>query len=418
MSTERQLAAVMFTDIFGYTSKMGNNLEKTLELVRISREIQKPLVEKYHGKWIKEMGDGVLARFNTALDAVNCALDIQKMARAELDAKLRIGIHLGDIVIENDDIYGDGVNVASRLESMADPGGIYLSNAVFQAIQGQSDVQTEFLGEVEFKNVAYSVRTYAVQGVGLPLPEYKEKGKVLKKGNPKKTTYTIVAALVLAVIGIFFIYLFPKLNVGGPEAEKPEAPSTLVYNPGINRSIAVLPFADMSPNGDQEWFSDGMMEEILNSLVQIEDLNVISRTTAMRYKGSEKSLKEIGKELGVAHILEGSVRRLDDQLRITVQLIDVESDLHLWSENYDRTMEDVFAIQSEVAQQIAASLHADISPETRLRIERQPTSVIGRCWIRWDFQNLIRGLNGCMVGFLKLFSEYRSPQSIVSAEFP
>ena len=174
MSQSRQLAAIMFTDIVGYTSLMGKDSTKALELIRINKKIQKPLVEKHHGQWLKEMGDGALAKFGTALDAVLCAVDIQKAARAELDAQLRIGIHSGDITIENDDVYGDGVNVASRLESIADPGGIYISDAIEKAIRGQSDVQAKYLGESKLKNVDYGVRTYAVQGVGLPVPEVKD----------------------------------------------------------------------------------------------------------------------------------------------------------------------------------------------------------------------------------------------------
>ena len=170
----RQLAAIMFTDIVGYTALMGKDSNKALELIRISKEIQKPLVEKHNGKWLKEMGDGAMAQFSTALDAVNCSIEIQKTARGELDAKLRIGIHLGDVTVEEDDVHGDGVNVASRLESIADAGGIYVSDAIEKAIKGQSDVQAKYLGEVKLKNVAYGVRTYALQGVGLPVPEVKD----------------------------------------------------------------------------------------------------------------------------------------------------------------------------------------------------------------------------------------------------
>ena len=170
----RQLAAIMFTDIVGYTALMGKDTAKALELVRISKEIQKPLVEKHNGKWLKEMGDGAMAQFSTALDAVNCSIEIQEVARAKLDGKLRIGIHSGDITIEDDDVYGDGVNVASRLESIADPGGIYISDSIEKAIRGLGDVQAKYFGEIKLKNVAYGVRTYAVQGVGLPVPEVKD----------------------------------------------------------------------------------------------------------------------------------------------------------------------------------------------------------------------------------------------------
>lgn len=153
---------------------MGKDSTKALELVRINKEIQKPLVEKHNGKWLKEMGDGALAQFNSALDAVNCAIEIQKFARAELDAKLRIGVHLGDVTVEEDDVHGDGVNVASRLESITDPGGIYISESIEKAIRGRSEIQAKYLGEIKLKNVDYDVRTYALQGVGLPVPILKE----------------------------------------------------------------------------------------------------------------------------------------------------------------------------------------------------------------------------------------------------
>ena len=171
MSSSRQLAAIMFTDIVGYTALMGKDSNKALELIRISKEIQRPLVEKHNGRWLKEMGDGSLSSFGSALDAVNCSIEIQESARAKLDGKLRIGIHLGDVTVEEDDVYGDGVNVASRLESIADPGGIYISDAIEKAIRGQTDVQAKLLGEVSLKNVDYGVKTYALQGVGLPVPK-------------------------------------------------------------------------------------------------------------------------------------------------------------------------------------------------------------------------------------------------------
>jgi len=205
----RQLAAIMFTDIVGYTALMGKDSEKALELIRISKEIQKPLVEKHNGKWLKEMGDGAMAQFSTALDAVNCSIDIQETARAKLDAKLRIGIHLGDVAVEEDDVHGDGVNVASRLESIADAGGIYISDAIEKAIQGQSDVQAKYLGEVKLKNVSYGVRTYALQGVGLPVPEVKTEKQVsghfiaeLKRRGVVRAgaTYVVLSLLLILLV--------------------------------------------------------------------------------------------------------------------------------------------------------------------------------------------------------------------------
>jgi TolB-like protein/class 3 adenylate cyclase len=449
---KRKLAAIMFTDIVGYTVIMGKDSSKAMELVRESVGFQKPLVEKHNGKWIKEMGDGALAQFNTALDAVKCAVEIQRASRADFEADIRIGIHLGDITIENEDVYGDGVNVASRLEVIADPGGIYISDAIEKAIRGQSNVQAKYLGEIKLKNVDYDVRTYALQGVGLPVPNLKENKKlsgrllaeiqrrgVLRAG----VTYVILSLLLIlllpyakslidppswssTVLYTILISGFPiamylawnyerspegfvrtnsKQSWQNPYKKSQKKPLTgnliLVVMAIIiaftylqprylnksnntigsiaetnirDKSIAVLPFTNMSNDPDQEYFSDGMMEEILNNLVKIPDLKVISRTTAMRYKGSTKSLREIGLELGVASILEGSVRKYENKVRITVQLIDVNTDHHLWSESYDRYFDDIFVIQSEVAQKVASSLQADVQPEVRLRIESQPTS--------------------------------------------
>jgi len=451
--SQRQLAAIMFTDLVGYTALMGKDSDKALELVRVSKEIQKPLVEKHNGKWLKEMGDGALAQFSSALDAVNCSIEIQEIARGKLDAKLRIGIHLGDVTVENEDVYGDGVNVASRLESIADPGGIYISESIEKAIQGQTDVQAKYLGEVKLKNVAYGVRTYAVQGVGLPIPEVSQEKElsghlwaelqrrgVIRAGttflmislllilllpygesmvgfpvwtktalitalligfplamylawnyeqspegfvrttsqqswqNPYKasqrkpmTSNVIIIGLVLVIV---FMYLYPRFLSADRSQEPTETTSE---TPIIDKSIAVIPFVNMSNDPDQEYFSDGMMEEILNHLVKIEDLLVISRTSVMRYKGTTKSSSEIAQELGVATILEGSVRKAGDRVRITVQLINGSTNMHLWSETYDREFTDVFAIQSEVAQQIANILQATIDPEVIKQLESKPT---------------------------------------------
>ncbi len=210
----RQLAAIMFTDIVGYTAMMGKDSNKALESVHQSIHIQKPLVELHNGKWLKEMGDGAMAQFGSALDAVNCALEIQRTSRADFEADLRIGIHLGDITIENNDVYGDGVNVAARLESIADPGGIYISESIEKAIRGQSNVQAKYLGEVNLKNVDYGVRTYALQGVGLPVPELKEKAElsgrlfteIIRRG-------VIRAGIIYILISLLLVLLEPFVSI-------------------------------------------------------------------------------------------------------------------------------------------------------------------------------------------------------------
>jgi len=362
MSRSRQLAAIMFTDIVGYTALMGKDSNKALELVRISKEIQKPLVEKHHGQWLKEMGDGALAKFGTALDAVNCALEIQRRSRADFDGKLRIGIHLGDIIIENDDVYGDGVNIASRLESIADPGGIYISESIEKAIQGQTNVQAKYLGEIRLKNVAYGVRTYAVQGVGLPIPEVKEDkelsghfwAEVQRRGVIRAAVAYIVVALLLIlllreaqnwmtfpdlsltilvttlavcfplalylawnyerspegfvrttskqswqnplkprqrkpltgtvivaglVVAIMVMYFYPRRM----SSDNNPVPATFNADvPILDKSIAILPFINMSGDPEQEALCDGLTEEIIHHLSQIKSFDkVISRSSIM-----------------------------------------------------------------------------------------------------------------------------------------
>ncbi len=431
----------MFTDIVGYTALMGKDSASALELIRINKKIQKPLVEKHHGQWLKEMGDGALAKFGTALDAVLCAVDIQKAARADLDGKLRIGIHSGDITIVNDDVYGDGVNVASRLESIADPGGIYISDAIEKAIRGQSDIKAKYLGESKLKNVDYGVPTYAVQGVGLPVPEVKDIkelyghfwAEVQRRGvirvavsylvtafflvllweqvydwglnlpqwsmtllrivlgiglpvalylawnyekspegfvrttspqswqNPLKasqrkplTGSLIIVGLVLIIV---IMYLFSQPDTA-EQSLKPVEPK--LKSPVTDKSIAVIPFVDMSPEGDHEWFSDGISEELLNALVRIPGLKVVGRTSSWTYKGvTNKDLKEIGKELGVGTVLEGSVRKSGANIRITAQLVNTKDGFHLWSHTYDRELTDIFAVQDEITAAIveAMSVH-------------------------------------------------------------
>ena len=467
----RQLAAIMFTDIVGYTALMGKDSAKALELIRISKEIQKPLVEKHNGKWLKEMGDGALAQFSSAIDAVNCSIEIQKLARGELDAKLRIGIHLGDVTVEENDVHGDGVNVAARLESIADPGGIYISESIEKAIQGQSDIQAKYLGEIKLKNVAYSVRTYAVQGVGLPVPDFHDKKElsghlwaemerrgVIRAsliyilisllliliiplvqssinfpewfrnalittlgigfpiaiflawryerspegfvratskeswGNPfnasmrKPLTGNVVLGSLLIAILILFIY--PKIT---PDLKSKENTKDV---PSTDKSIAILPFANMSNDPEQEYFSDGMSEEIINKLSQIEDLRVIARTSAFAFKGKDEDMREIGRKLNVAHLLEGSVRKAGNRIRITAQLISVNDGSHLWSQSYDREMEDantIFAIQDEISLSIVDHLKVNL-------LGKEKTAIVKRYTEDFEAYNLyLKGRNSAQM---------------------
>ncbi len=371
MNTQRQLVAIMFTDIVGYTALMGKDSEKAMELVDVSMEIQKPLVEKHHGKWLKEMGDGAMAQFTSALDAVNCALEIQENARVKLDARLRIGIHSGDITIKNNDIYGDGVNVAARLESIADPGGIYISESIEKAIRGQTGIQSKFLGEIQLKNVDYGVRTYALQGAGLPAPDLKDKkptggllGQMKQPGAARVRVISILIGLLL--IGFLGWIAYNKyIDHTGNDASN------------IEKSIAVLPFRNDSPNEDNLYFCNGIMEGILDHLAKIPELTVISRTSVEQYRENPPSMAEIARELNVNYILEGSVLRIGDRVQISAQLINALEDKHLWSDQFDKNIESaeiIFEVLAEVTQNIGRALKATISPELQERIEAVPTA--------------------------------------------
>jgi class 3 adenylate cyclase len=189
----------MFADIVGYTALMGSDTEKALDLLHKNRDIQKPLIEKYGGKWLKEMGDGILAQFNSAIDSEHCALEIQRTAKIALDGQIRIGIHLGDVTIEDGDVFGDGVNIASRLQSIADPGGIYVSESVHHVIRGSTDIHSQFLGEVQLKNVDYLVKTYYLEGEGLPRPSKKRKKELFRRER-RSILKTICSYLIFVLI--------------------------------------------------------------------------------------------------------------------------------------------------------------------------------------------------------------------------
>ena len=297
MAQNRQLAAIMFTDIVGYTTLMGSDEQKAFELLNKNRQIQKPIIEEFQGRFIKELGDGTLAIFNTVSDAVYAAMKIREAGNISKDIKLRIGIHLGEVVFENEDVFGDGVNIASRIQQIATPGGIYISESVYNNVFNKQDIITRYVKQETLKNVREPMKIYEI------IADSKSPGTTMKEQTKKS----------------------------------------------MRKSIAVLPFVNMSNDPDQEYFSDGMAEEILNSLVHIKDLRVAGRTSSYQFKGKNVDLREVGDKLGVSTVLEGSVRKQGNRVRITSQLINVDDGFHLWSERYDRDMDDIFAIQDEIA---------------------------------------------------------------------
>ena len=322
---ERRLAAIMFTDLVGYTALGQKNESLSLALVEEQRKLVRPILSRHHGREVKTIGDGFLVEFHSALDAVRCAYEIQRAARefnvsipAEQRIRLRAGIHLGDVVESRDDISGDAVNVASRIESLAEDGGVCLTRQVYDQVQNKFQLPFLSLGAKTLKNVS------------APL-------EVFKMIMPWEQEKVLVSA----------------------DLDK--------------RRIAVLPLTNISADSADEYFADGMTEELIATMSRIGGLKVIARTSVMGYKGGQKKISEVARELQVGSVLEGSVRRAGDRVRITVQLIDAPSNEHVWAESYDRELKDIFAIQSEISKAVAEQLKVQLMSAERAVIEKRQT---------------------------------------------
>jgi TolB-like protein/Tfp pilus assembly protein PilF len=362
----------MFTDIVGYTALMGSDEKKAFEVLRKNRNLHKPIITKYQGTFLKEIGDGILASFNTATDAVRCAGAIQNQAKKE-DIELRIGIHLGDVVFEGDDVWGDGVNVASRLEEIAEAGSIYISGAIYNNVRNKEGIKTEFLGEKALKNVDEPVKVYKVQ-----CEVQEEDQELLTEKKLNKRSYNTIGGVLLLVVIAVLIWLFYPRKQAVVKAEE------------LDKSIAVLPFRNDSPDQENEYFCNGMVESILTNLQKIGDLRVKSRTDAEQYRNPDKDLKAIARDLKVAFILEGSVQKVGDNIRITAQLIEGSTGDHLWADNYDgKYTNEIFTFQSNVAKRVASSLQAVINPEEEKRIDRKSTSEIMAYDLYWRGMDML-----------------------------
>jgi adenylate cyclase len=359
----RQLAAILFTDIVGYTALMQENEQKAVALIKHYNAALNRIVDLHNGKVLNYYGDGSLCTFPSVTEALNCAIGLQKELQSEPNVPLRIGLHVGEVFFEDKKALGDGVNVASRIQSLGQANTILFSKEIFDKIRNQPEFKSVSLGLFDFKNVDQPVEVFALANEGLSIPKRETMEGKLKPGLSKtnkavRKKIIIAAAIGLLLVTAFFIYsmLFKKTGFTGKE-----------------KSIAVLPFNNMSSDKENEYFSDGMTEEITTQLSKIADLKVIARTSAMVYKGSKKSIRQIAEELGVASVLEGSVQKIGNDIRITAQLIDAHTQEHIWAEKYDREFKEVFAIQSEVAKEIAYQLNAKLTKEEKKRIEKAPT---------------------------------------------
>ncbi len=349
MALHRKLAAIMFTDIEGYTALMQRDEMAAFDMRKKHRAVFEKCTRAHSGQILQYYGDGTLSVFDSAIEAVHCGIELQKAFRENPSIPVRIGIHLGDIFFDHDDVGGDGVNVASRIESLARAGSVLISAKVNDEIKNQPDITTRKFGDFKLKNVEEITAVFGIVDPELTFPDAvgaQAKGyKVEKPFKRLAQKYSWVMAMVIAVAAIFYFM------ENGPT---PSAHST-------GKSIAVLPFMNIGNDPQQEYFSDGITEDILSRISQIDDLKVISRTTSWRYKNTTLSVPEIGKELGVDNILEGSVRRTDDQIRVIAQLISTQTDEQLWSKTYDRKSDEIFAVQSEIAEDIAGILAAEFT---------------------------------------------------------
>ena len=337
MPTARRLAAILAADVAGYSRLMGADEEGTVaRLKAIRAELVDPAIAAHNGRIVKTTGDGLLVEFASVVDAMRCAITWQSaMAeRRETGIQFRIGVNLGDIIIDGDDIFGDGVNVAARLETLAEPGGICVNRVVRDQVRDKLDIAFEDMGEQQVKNIARPLRVFHVRPTS-PLP------------NPPPHAGEGSA---LARVGV----------AEPPALALPDKPS-----------IAVLPFANMSGDPEQEYFADGMVEDIITGLSRIKWLFVIARNSTFVYKGKAIDVKQVGRELGVRYVLEGSVRKAGNQVRVTGQLIDTASATHVWAQRYDRALDDIFALQDELTMSVIGAIEPTLRQAEIERAKRK-----------------------------------------------
>jgi adenylate cyclase len=358
---KRKLAAILSADVKGYSRLMGEDEKGTVRTLNAYKEVMTGLIQHRHGRVVDAPGDNVLAEFASVVDAVECAVEIQKELKtrnAELPEnqkmEFRIGVNLGDVIEEGEKIYGDGVNIAARLESLSDAGGICISGTAFDQVKNKLSVGYQYLGKQTVKNIPDPVRAYKV----LMGPE--AAGKVIGEKEPKETRWgwkAVAAVVALALVAGGLVWNF-YLRVPGIE---PASKQKMAFPLPDKPSIAVLPFTNMSGDPKEEYFCDGITDQIITSLSMIPRLFVIARNSTFVYKGKAVNVGRVAEEMGVRYVLEGSVQRTKDRLRILVQLIDAIKGVHLWSERYDRELKDLFVLQDEIARQIMTALQVKLT---------------------------------------------------------
>jgi TolB-like protein/class 3 adenylate cyclase len=345
---ERRLAAILAVDVAGYSRLMGEDEEGTLAALRaVRRELADPKIVEHRGRIVKTTGDGLLVEFASVVDAVRCAVEVQRemIARnaatpAERRIKFRMGINVGDVIIEDGDIFGDGVNIAARLEGLAEPGGICLSAAAHEQVRDRLDITFDDLGEQQIKNIARPVRVYQVE-LRAPAATPTAPSPAGEGGSGRASAGEPIARPL-------------------PLPDKP--------------SLAVLPFQNMTGDVEQDYFVDGMVEEIITALSRIRWLFVIARNSSFGYRGKAVDVRQIARELGVRYVLEGSVRKAGNRVRITGQLIDTTTGAHIWADRFDGALDDIFELQDRVASSVAGAIEPKLRQSEIERVSRKPTT--------------------------------------------
>ena len=352
--SRRKLAAILSADVVGYSRLMAADEAATVETLKSYRDIIARLVVRHGGRVVNTPGDALLAEFPSAVEAVQAAVEVQKSLEGhnvdlepQRRMQFRIGVNLGDVIEDADGtLYGDGVNIAARMEALAEGGGVCISSTVYDAVEGKLSFGFDFLGEQQVKNIAKPVRVYRVRAEPRPASA---------RARPRRRAQWQVALPALAVIlvlGAAGTWLYRDRWVPTPERAAEDAVPGAPKGPGI----AVLPFVNLSGDPKQEYFSDGLTEDIMTELSRARDLRVLARNTTFQYKGKAVDVPKLGRELGVRYVLEGSVRRAGDGVRVTAQLIDTQTGGHVWAERFDRKMADIFLVQDEIVSQIAAKI--------------------------------------------------------------
>src|ERR1700730_4871832 len=344
---------------------MGENEEATLRTLSSHRKLIDSLMEQHHGRFVNSAGDSVLAEFASVVNAVQCAVEIQTTLKAENASlpperrmEFRIGVNLGDVMVDGEQIYGDGVNVAARLESLAQPGGICISGKVHDEIRSKLALGYEDLGAQSVKNIAEPIRVFRLlpEAGGAATPTRQTQGvarKYVRRGILSIGGLAIIAATIIFVQHLSLRPPTPSASI--PPEQPPALP--LPDKP----SIAVLPFANMSDDPKQEYFSDGITDDLTTALSRLPELFVIARTSTFTYKGKAAKVQDVSRQLGVKYILEGSVRKEADQMRITAQLVDATTGDHIWAEYYDRPLRDIFSLQDEIVRRIVTTLNLQLT---------------------------------------------------------